>query len=97
MHRRLDAGMSWLAQDRRAIIIDAVTDDWPAIVRPALDDVDFIAAAWAVLVHPDQAAARLTCNALNIAVATREDFRSRPRFSRRTDCRAARYRQHEFV
>ena len=73
--RLLHAGLVGALVDTRARIIDAVTDHRPAVILAGLRDVDLVAAARAVLVHPHLARRRIERGALRIAVAVAPDFR----------------------
>ena len=61
--------------DARARVLAAERHHRPAIVGAAAHDVDFVAAARTVLVHPDGAGLRVNGQPLNVAVAPGEHFR----------------------
>src|SRR5690606_31103065 len=65
------------AADRRAVIVDAVGDDGPAIVLAGFGDVDLVAAARPVLAEPRRAGLRVERGALDVAVAVGPDLRQR--------------------
>ena len=87
--RLLHAGLLRAFVDARAAIIDAVADHRPAVILSGLRNVDLVAAARAVLVHPQFSARGIDRGALRIAVAVGPDFRLRALPGSRTDCRAA--------
>jgi hypothetical protein len=60
--------------DRGAAVVDAVTDHRPAIVLALADDVDFIAAARAVLDFPEIAGRGVDRQSLLVAMAKTPDL-----------------------
>src|SRR5262245_3100843 len=74
LDRLLHAGLFAAPVDFRAAVIDAVADHRPAVVLAGLRNVDLIAAARTVLVHPQLAARRLDRRTLRIAMAIAPDF-----------------------
>ena len=64
---------SVLSADRRAVVVDAVGDDRPAVVAPGLDAVELVAAARAVLRGPELARHRVEREPLGVAVAVAPD------------------------
>src|SRR5262249_26697646 len=58
----------------RPRIVDAVADHRPAVVGAALDDVDLIPAARAVLDDPEDAGCRVDGSRLGVAVAPAPDL-----------------------
>src|SRR5438094_9638112 len=61
--------------DLVAAVIDAVADHRPAVISAGFSDVDLVAAARTVLVHPQFAGLRVESRALRIAMAVAPDFR----------------------
>ena len=60
-------------RDRRAVVIHAVGDEWPAVVARAADVVEFVAAAGAVFGFPEFAGGGVNGEALGIAMAVAPD------------------------
>ena len=56
-------------------IFAAMADRRPAVIATLLRDVDFVAAAWPVLMRPDLAGSRMHRHALRVAVADGIGFR----------------------
>src|SRR5262249_7407277 len=61
--------------DLGSVVIDAVADHRPAVVLAGLRNVDLVAAARPVFVHPQLAARRIDRRALRIAMTVTPDFR----------------------
>src|SRR5215510_2711884 len=74
LDRLLHAGLLGAGVDFGATVVDTVADHRPSVVFAGFRDVDLIAAARAVLVHPQLAAGWVERGALRVAVAIAPDL-----------------------
>ena len=63
--------------DERSLVLAAVADHWPAVVRALRQHVDLVAALRAVLDFPERPRHRVLREAVRIAMSERPDLRER--------------------
>src|SRR5690606_2691185 len=61
--------------DGGSVVVHAVGDEGPAVVSSAADEVEFVAAAWAVFGFPEIAGFRVGGEALGVAMSVAPDGR----------------------